>query len=174
MRIIISLFLLETIFQITGSLFYSVYPKWLWTICDASMLLIPVLFGLKVGIIALIPNLISEAVWFVASSYTGPLLHAISFLIAVIILGFLKDYLDKREAGLSIPIKLVCFELLLIGEEALYVIFRVSCGAGSVEELTWSRICVDFLSVGNLVCLAIGLAYLKKTSKDMSSVKLQK
>lgn len=164
--LVIGLFLLETIFQITGSLFYSVYPKWLWSICDASMMLIPVLFGLKVGIIALIPNLISEALWFISSGYIGPLLHAATFLIAVIILGVLKDYLDNRRTALSILIKLACFELLLIGEEALYVLMRAACGVSSIEELTWSRISVDFLSVGNIVCLAIGLAYLKRTNSD--------
>lgn len=169
MRIIIGLFLLETIFQITGSLFYSVYPRWLWTICDASMMLIPVLFGLKVGLIALIPNLISEALWFITSDYPGPLLHAMTFLIAIIILGLLKDYLDKRKATFSILLKLAAFELMLIGEEALYVLLRAACGAGGIEELTWTRISIDFLSVGNLVCLAIGIAYLRRSELCVKS-----
>ncbi len=165
MRIIIGLFLLQAMFQVTGSLFYNDYPRWLWSICDASMLLIPVLLGLKAGIIALLPNLISETLWFFTSGYTGPLLHAATFLIAVIILGLLKGYLDERKTTSSIPIKLACFEFMLIAEEALYVLLRAAFDVGSINEFTWSRISVDFLSFGNLICLAIGLVYLNRTAK---------
>ena len=160
-----ALFLLESVFQIAGGLLYDVCPAWVWSVCDASLMMIPLLFGLRIGLLACIPNTIAEIVWTVVYGYLSPLFHAAAFLIAAAALGCVKEGLDRRAVRRAIPIKLVCFELFLIIEELLYVLLRVACGTSPIEALTWERVSVDFWSAGNLLCAAIGLAVLWKRGR---------
>lgn len=157
--IVIAILIIESIFQITGSLFYDVYPAWLWTLCDASMIMIPLMFGLKIGLIGCIPNIVSEIIWFVTTGYIGTLLHGIAFLIVVTILGLIKAAANNRPMKWAVPIKIISYEIFLIMEELIYVLLRIACGASNASYLTWKRISVDFLSIGNIICLALGVVY---------------
>lgn len=149
------IFIIEILFQLFGGIFYDALPVWYWSVCDASMLIIPVLLGITIGLIGCIPNIIAEIIWYVSTGYIGTLLHGLSFLLIVVLLGVIETLLEKRQSDYSPIFLLVSYEISLVLEELFYMTLRVFCGASGFNSLTVSRVSVNLVSVGNIICLII-------------------
>jgi hypothetical protein len=52
--ILYGLILIETIIQTVGSIYYDSTPKFVWTWANAIIFLVPLLWGLKPGLVCLI------------------------------------------------------------------------------------------------------------------------
>ena len=75
----------------------------MWTLSDAIVILVPLLFGLQMGLLCLLPVAASELLWFIKLGGFGPLLHLAAFTIAVIIMAAAH----KRNAAMPRPQKAV-------------------------------------------------------------------
>ena len=159
--VILLLFVVQIIFQIIGAGFYSSCPDWFWTICDALILVTPLIFGLAAGIICCIPNFVAEIFWLIMKGYLGAMLHGIAFMISVIIIGLLAQAVDKKiknKNNMMIRFcvsHIVIFEIALIFENFLYGLLRAIFIVSAASPLTAESILKDTLSVGNPVCVVL-------------------
>ena len=114
------LILIELIIQIIGFIDYDGSPAFLWTLADAIVFLVPLMFGTRLGLVCLLPVAASEIVWFFSFHSVGALLHLLSFAIAVIILGAANKKLSRVVGFRRAIFSVILFIGVWVGEEALY------------------------------------------------------
>lgn len=114
------LILIEWIIQILGIVNFDACPPFLWSLADALIFLVPVMFGIGLGLACLLPVAVSEFIWFFSFHSVGALLHLASFVIAVIILGAANKKLCQAAESHRIICSVLLFIAVWIGEEALY------------------------------------------------------
>ena len=114
------LIILNVLLQIASCFWYYELPEFVWTLADAIVILVPLVFGLQMGLLCLLPVAASEFLWFFKLGSFGPLLHLASFTIAV----FLMAAAHRRLAEMPRQKRAVLSGILFIagyaGEELLY------------------------------------------------------
>ena len=55
---------LNAIIQLASCFWYSDLPGFVWTLADSIVILVPLVFGLRMGLLNLLPVAVSEFVWF--------------------------------------------------------------------------------------------------------------
>ncbi len=68
------LILIELVIQVVGGIYYYQTPGIVWTLSNAIMFLVPLLFGMRLGLLCLLPAAVSEIIWFCMPGVYGPLL----------------------------------------------------------------------------------------------------
>lgn len=144
--------LIEVAIQIFGGIYYNQTPEFVWSLANAILTLVPLVFGLRVGLICLIPVAVSEIVWFCKLHTAGPLLHIVSFSVTVVILGFAGRKLRYTQFSRKVILKGVLYETFLLGEEALYHGLRMLFLS---EPISWESVSGTFLSIANPLLLGI-------------------
>ena len=119
------LLLIELVIQIIGSLYYDQTPQEVWALSNAILFMIPLVFGIRFGLLCLIPVAISEVVWFCILRKIGPLLHLFSFAVIIIALGLAGEKLKHSPTPRRVIGSCILYELSMLGEEALYHGLRV-------------------------------------------------
>ena len=157
------IFIIQVLFQIVGSYCYGTFPEWMWSICDALILVTPFIFGLGAGLICCLPNTISEIGWLIMKGYMGAFLHGIAFLLTVVVCGCLQIRLRKKEIHWYV----ICFEVSLVLENFLYRLLRTVFLTSKTTQLTFLNLFQTNLSIGNIVCLFL-LIFLLKRKKNIN------
>ena len=114
------LLLIELVIQIVGSIYYKQTPQEVWSLSNAILFMVPLAFGIRFGLLCLIPVAISEIVWFCKLGAIGPLLHLFAFAVTVIVLGLAGRKLKHLPTPQRVTGSCILYELSLLGEEALY------------------------------------------------------
>ena len=111
---------LNAVLQIASCFWYSELPEFVWVLADAIMILVPLVFGLQMGLLCLLPLAVSEFVWFFKLDVFGPLLHLAAFTIAVIFMAAAHRRLTTMPRRKRAVLSGVLFIGGLAGEELLY------------------------------------------------------
>lgn len=163
-----SLIAVELLIQIFGNIYYAQTPEFLWSLANAILILTPLAFGTKAGVLCLVPLAGAELVWSVKLHLLGPILHLASFTIFVVILGFAAGILSSRSLRQRIVISAILYEVSLIGEETLYYLFRMLF---LHKPISWALVSETFLSAANpilLLALILILFHIGKRGTDGS------
>jgi hypothetical protein len=147
-----TLIVVELLIQIFGSIYYDQAPDLVWSLGNAILIMVPLVFGLKPGLLCFLPVAVSELYWYFSLKTLGPLLHVASFLLTVLILGLaqskLKDMPDPKKVINSI----LLHEISLLGEEALYYgLMKLLLN----RKFRWAKVSGTFLSLANPIILAV-------------------
>ena len=150
------IFLIETFIQIFGSIYYNETPSWVWAIANGLQFFVPITEGLIKGLISLIPNIVSEIIWYIRDKYISTIFHSIAFLISIIILGISFIFMEKKEIKikLKIIINAFLFELFLLLEEIIYYSMR-TIFLSKKNQLIWENISISFMSIPNPALLIV-------------------
>lgn len=146
------LIIIELAIQILGSIYYDQTPGFIWALANAILVLVPLVFGIRLGLICLIPFGVSEIVWLCKLQVVGPLLHLISFALTVVILGLANRKIVQIPRFKRVIISGILFEVFLLGEEALYYGLRMLF---LQKSFGWDDISGTFLSPVNLLLLIV-------------------
>ena len=147
------LILIELVIQIAGGIYYDQTPGFVWALANAILVMVPLAFGVKLGLLCLLPAAVSETVWFFLLNYTpGPLFHLVSFTVSVIILGFANKKLNQMPKLWRILLSILLYFLFLFAEEALYHSLMLLF---LNRTLTWKKVSETFLSPVNLLLLPV-------------------
>ena len=111
---------LNVIIQIGGCFWYRELPEYVWVLADAIVILVPLVFGLQMGLLNLLPVGVSEFVWFFKLGVFGPLLHLAAFIIAVIFMAAAHRRLAAMPRRKRAVLSGVLFIAGVAGEELLY------------------------------------------------------
>ena len=149
--------LIELLIQILGFAAYQDTPGFFWDLANCILIMAPLLFGLRIGLICLLPMAVSEIIWFLQISAVGPLLHAVSFAAVVCLFGIIGGGLSKAYLPKRILWTVVCYEAGLLAEEILYYFLRCAFLA---NRMNWADAAGTFLSWANPVLLAVGTGWL--------------
>ena len=147
----------ELIIQLVGIVPNITIPDFFWKLADGILIMAPLLFGLKRGILCLLPMVATENIWFIRLSVPGPLLHAAAFAVIVCLFGVFGERLARSDLKKRAVLTAVLFEAGLLAEEILYHFLR-SMVIG--EEMDWSSVTGSFLSWANPVLLLIGIIWI--------------
>ena len=140
------LILVNLIIQILGSLYYDQTPQVVWAFADGIQLLIPLVFGVRFGLLCFMPTVVSEIIWFCNLHSIGPLMHVVSFAVTIIILGMVGEKLKHSQFSMRVMGNIILYELSLLGEEALYYGLRMLF---MHRPITWANVSGTFLSWAN-------------------------
>ena len=163
-----SLILIELLIQIFGGIYYDQTPAIVWSLANAILILIPLMFGIKLGLLCFIPVLASEILWFCKLSTTGPILHAISFALTILILGMANKKLKYAQYPRRVILSSILYEISLLGEETLYYslifLFRH-------RPIRWEAVSGTFISLANPLLLILLVIFCKDDNdpKDKNS-----
>lgn len=146
------LILAELLIQILGSLYYNQTPEIVWSLGNAILILVPLAFGLRLGMLCLLPVAISEIVWFWKLNAIGPLLHLTSFTVVVVILGLANKRLMHVKNPWRVITSSILYEVFLLGEEAMYSVLNMLFRH---RPISWSAASSTFLSPANPLLLLI-------------------
>ena len=114
------LIFLNVLLQIASCFWYRELPGFVWTLANAILILVPLVFGLKMGLLCLLPVAASELLWFFKLGSFGPLLHLASFIIAVIFMAAAHRRLEAMPRRKRAVLSGVLFIAGVAGEELLY------------------------------------------------------
>ena len=114
------LIILNVLLQIASCFWYYELPEFVWTLADAIVILVPLVFGLQMGLLCLLPVAASEFLWFFKLGSFGPLLHLAAFTIAVIFMAAAQRRLAAMPRRKRAVLSVVLFIAGLAGEELLY------------------------------------------------------
>lgn len=114
------LIFLNVLLQIASCFWYRELPGFVWTLANAILILVPLVFGLKMGLLCLLPVAASELLWFFKLGSYGPLLHLASFTIAVILMAAAHRRLEAMPRRKRVVLSGVLFIAGVAGEELLY------------------------------------------------------
>ena len=143
---------IELAIQVFGGIYNDQVPAIAWDFANAILILVPLAFGIELGLVCLVPFAASEIFWFFKLQAVGPLLHLATFALAVVILGLASRKIMQMPRLKRAVISGVLFELFLIGEEALYYALRMLI---LQKPFGWDDISGTFLSPANLVMLIV-------------------
>lgn len=111
---------LNVLLQIVSCFWYSELPGFVWTVADAIVILVPLVFGLQMGLLCLLPVAGSELQWFFQIGAPGPLLHLASFTIAVFVMAAAHRRLAEMPRQKKAVLSGILFIAGYAGEELLY------------------------------------------------------
>ena len=111
---------LNAIIQLASCFWYSDLPGFVWTLADSIVILVPLVFGLRMGLLNLLPVAVSEFVWFFKLGVPGPLLHLAAFTVAVLLMAAAHRRLAAMQGQKSAVLSGILFIAGLVGEELLY------------------------------------------------------
>ena len=114
------LIILNVLLQIASCFWYYELPEFVWTLADAIVILVPLVFGLQMGLLCLLPVAASEFLWFFKLGSFGPLLHLAAFTIAVFFMAAAQRRLAAMPRRKRAVLSVVLFIAGLAGEELLY------------------------------------------------------
>ena len=143
---------IELAIQVFGAIYSDQTPQVVYALADTILILVPLAFGIRLGLICLIPFAASEIYWFCNLQAAGPLLHLVSFALAVVMLGLANRKIAQMPQLKKTVVSGVLFELFLIGEEALYYVLRMLL---LQKPFGWEDISGTFLSPANPVMLIV-------------------
>lgn len=146
------LIIVELIIQILGGLYYSQTPEIVWSLGNAIIVLVPLAFGIRLGMLCLLPVAVSEIVWFCKLNAIGPLLHLASFTVVAVILGLAYKKLMHVKHHWRVITSSILYEVFLLGEEALYSGLNMLFWH---RAMSWSAVSGTFLSPVNPLLLLI-------------------
>ena len=115
-----SLVFLNTIIQLASCFWYSDLPGFVWTLADSIVILVPLVFGLRMGLLNLLPVAVSEFVWFFKLGVPGPLLHLAAFTVAVLLMAAAHRRLAAMPGQKRAVLSGILYIAGLAGEELLY------------------------------------------------------
>ena len=144
------LLLIEIVIQIVGSIYYKQTPQEVWSLSNAILFMIPLAFGIRFGLLCLIPLAVSEIVWFCKLGAIGPLLHLFAFAVTVIVLGLAGKKLKHLPTPQRVTGSCILYELSLFGKEALYHALRMLF---LNRPFPWADVSGSFLSWANPLML---------------------
>lgn len=113
------LVILNLIIQIASCFWYNKWPEFVWVLGSCLVILIPLLFGLRMGLLGLLPVAVSEFVWFYKVHSSGPLLHLAAFTVAVLFMAAAHQKLAKMPRRNRAVLSAVLFIAGLAGEEQI-------------------------------------------------------
>ncbi|MBQ3301353.1 MAG: hypothetical protein IJH04_04325 [Eggerthellaceae bacterium] len=137
--------------QVLG-IFNDQIPEVVWSFANAILIMVPLVFGIKLGLVCMIPFAASEIFWSCKLQAAGPLLHLVSFGLAIVILGLANRKIMQMPRLKRTVVSGVLLELFLIGEEVLYYGLRMLV---LQKPFSWDDISGTFLSPANLVMLIV-------------------
>jgi hypothetical protein len=143
---------IELLIQIFGSIDYDQTPAFVWALADAIVILVPLVFGLRLGWLCLLPVAVCEIVWFCKLHAISPLLHIVSFAVTVLILGLANKKLIYTPNPQRVIVSSLLYEGFLLGEEALY---RGLIMLFLQRPVTWENVSGIFLSPANPLLLVV-------------------
>ena len=146
------LLLIEAVIQIAGGIFYDQTPQEVWALSNAILFMFPLAFGIRFGLLCLIPVAVSEIVWFCILLKAGPLLHLFSFAVTIIVLGLAGEKLKRSPTPRRVTGSCILYELSLLGEETLYYGLRMLF---LNRPFTWADVSGSFLSWANPLMLLL-------------------
>lgn len=146
------LIIIELAIQVFGLVYSDQTPEMVYDFANAILILVPLAFGIRLGLICLVPFAASEVYWFCNLQVAGPLLHLASFALVVVILGLANRKITQMPRLKRVVVSSALFELFLIGEEALYHGLRMLF---LQRPFGWEDISGTFLSPANLVMLVV-------------------
>ena len=111
---------LNAIIQLASCFWYSDLPGFVWTLADSIVILVPLVFGLRMGLLNLLPVAVSEFVWFFKLGVPGPLLHLAAFTVAVLLMAAAHRRLAAMPGQKRAVLSGILFIAGLAGEELLY------------------------------------------------------
>ena len=111
---------LNAIIQLASCFWYSDLPGFVWTLADSIVILVPLVFGLRMGLLNLLPVAVSEFVWFFKLGVPGPLLHLAAFTVAVLLMAAAHRRLAAMQGQKNAVLSGILFIAGLAGEELLY------------------------------------------------------
>ena len=111
---------LNAIIQLASCFWYSDLPGFVWTLADSIVILVPLVFGLRMGLLNLLPVVVSEFVWFFKLGVPGPLLHLAAFTVAVLLMAAAHRRLAAMQGQKNAVLSGILFIAGLAGEELLY------------------------------------------------------
>lgn len=146
------LIIIELAIQIFGGIYNDQTPGFVWALANAILVLVPLVFGIRLGLICLVPFAVSEIVWFCKLQAAGPLLHLLSFGLTVLILGLANRKIVQMSRLKRVIVSGILYEVFLLGEEVLYYGFRMLF---LQKSFGWDDISGTFLSPVNLLLLLV-------------------
>ena len=111
---------LNAIIQLASCFWYSDLPGFVWTLADSIVILVPLVFGLRMGLLHLLPVAVSEFVWFFKLGVPGPLLHLAAFTVAVLLMATAHRRLAAMPGQKRAVLSGILYIAGLAGEELLY------------------------------------------------------
>ena len=111
---------LNAIIQLASCFWYSDLPGFVWTLADSIVILVPLVFGLRMGLLNLLPVAVSEFVWFFKLGVPGPLLHLAAFTVAVLLMAAAHRRLAAMPGQKRAVLSGILYIAGLAGEELLY------------------------------------------------------
>ena len=111
---------LNAILQLASCFWYSEMPGFVWALADSIVILVPLVFGLRMGLLNLLSVAVSEFVWFFKLGVPGPLLHLAAFTVAVLLMAAAHRRLTAMPRRKRAVLSGILFIAGLAGEELLY------------------------------------------------------
>ena len=111
---------LNAIIQLASCFWYSDLPGFVWTLADSIVILVPLVFGLRMGLLNLLPVAVSEFVWFFKLGVPGPLLPLAAFTVAVLLMATAHRRLAAMPGQKRAVLSGILYIAGLAGEELLY------------------------------------------------------
>ena len=111
---------LNAIIQLASCFWYSDLPGFVWTLADSIVILVALVFGLRMGLLNLLPVAVSEFVWFFKLGVPGPLLHLAAFTVAVLLMATAHRRLAAMPGQKRAVLSGILYIAGLAGEELLY------------------------------------------------------
>lgn len=143
---------IELAIQVFGAVYSDQTPQVAYALADAILIMVPLAFGIRLGLVCLIPFAASEIYWSYNLQVAGPLLHLVSFALVVVVLGLANGKIAQMPRLKRVVVNGVLFELSLIVEEALYHGLRMLF---LQKPFGWEDISGTFLSPANLIMLIV-------------------
>ena len=137
------LIFLNMLLQIASCFWYNELPGALWVLADAIVILVPLVFGLRMGLLCLLPVAASELLWFIKLGSPGPLLHLAAFATAVLLMAAAHRRLEAMPRRKRVILSGVLFIAGLAGEELLYRVLRLLVMGKPVK---WDALSSEFFS----------------------------
>ena len=114
------LIILNLILQIASCFWYNKLPGFVWALAGAIVILVPLLYGWRMGLLCLLPLAASELVWFFKLGSFGPLLQLACYTIAFIIMAVAHPRIAKMPQQKRILLSCVLLIAVIAGKALLY------------------------------------------------------
>lgn len=148
--------LINLLIQVIGYFASEGFPQFLFSLSDCILLMTPLLFGMAAGLLCLLPAAVFELIWTIQLHSLGPLFHALSFFLMIVVLALIFKKLSKLSAIKRCVLTGLLYEASLLVEEALYYLFRYLF-LPSHKPISWAPVSGTFLSWANPLILCIGV-----------------
>ena len=153
------LIVVNTLIQIVSCFWYREMPGSVWAAADAIIIMVPLVFGLRMGLLCLLPVAVSEFVWFFKLGVPGPLFHLAAFTIAVICMAAAQRRLAAMPRRKRAVLSGVLFMAGVAGEVLLYHGLRLLI---LQKPMDWETIFGEIFAPVILVALILLVVFMKR------------